>query len=316
LTESQTRRGLALEHALSPIAGFLADDRVVEVMCNADGAVWIDRLGDGLLSTSVVMRPAAVDQMLRLVASNMGLELNASAAELSAKLPPPWSARLHANIPPLVEAPVFTLRKPATLVFSLDDYVAGGILTGAQADALRAAVQGHTNILIGGGTGSGKTTFANALLQVVSQSRDRVHIVEDTPELQCAAPNKVQVLVQPPAHSWRHAIMGAMRFRPDRIIVGEVRDGAALDLLKAWNTGHPGGLATIHANDTRAMLERLCQLIEEVVHPAPRALVAQTIQVCAHICRDPTRPGGRRLSGLDRVVGLAPDGTWALERIA
>jgi type IV secretion system protein VirB11 len=179
-----------------------------------------------------------------------------------------------------------------------------------------AAVERHDNILIGGGTGSGKTTFANALLKVIAEaSSDRVHIIEDTPELQCAAPNKVQVLVQPKVHTWRDAIMAAMRLRPDRILVGEVRDGSALELLKAWNTGHPGGLATIHANDTAGMLDRLCQLIEEVVYPAPRPLVAQTIQVCAHIARDRSGPAGRRLSGLDRVCGVGPDGRWKLEPI-
>ncbi len=124
------------------------------------------------------------------------------------------------------------------------------------------------------------------------------------------------MLVQPKVHTWRDAIMAAMRFRPDRILVGEVRDGSALELLKAWNTGHPGGLATIHANDTAGMLDRLCQLIEEVVYPAPRQLVAQTIQVCAHIARDRSRPAGRRLSGLDRVRGVGPDGRWKLEPIS
>jgi type IV secretion system protein VirB11 len=236
---------------------------------------------------------------------------------LSAKLPPPWSARLQASIPPIVDAPVFALRKPARVVFSLDDYVQRQILSPGQRDALVSAVHAHDNILIGGGTGSGKTTFANALLKVIAEeTTDRVHIVEDTPELQCAAPNKVQVLVQPNVHTWRDAVMAAMRFRPDRILVGEVRDGSALELLKAWNTGHPGGIATIHANDTRAMLDRICQLIEEVVFPAPRALVAQTIQVCAHIRRDKTHPAGRRLSGLDRVRAIRPDGSWHLERIA
>jgi P-type conjugative transfer ATPase TrbB len=316
-TESQTRRTSALESALAPIAALLDDARVVEVMGNADGVVWVDRLGEGLSRTAVRVAPSDVERMLRLVAAEMLVELNAQSPSLSAKLPPPWRARLQGAIPPIVDAPVFALRKPATLVFSLDDYVERRIVTPAQRDALTGAVHARDNILIGGGTGSGKTTFANALLRVVAEdTTDRVHIIEDTPELQCAAPNKLQVLVQPGVHTWRDAIMAAMRFRPDRILVGEVRDGSALELLKAWNTGHPGGVATIHANDTRAMLDRLCQLIEEVVHPAPRALVAQTVQVCVHICRDKSHPAGRRLSGLDRVCGLGPDGGWHLERIA
>jgi type IV secretion system protein VirB11 len=260
--------------------------------------------------------PSDVERLLRLVAAEMLLELNAQIPSLSAKLPAPWSARLQGWIPPIVDAPVFALRKPASLIFSLDDYVKRRIVTEAQRDELVQAVHAKQNVLIGGGTGSGKTTFANALLRVVAEgTTDRVLIIEDTPELQCAAPNKVQVLVQPGVHTWRDAVMAAMRFRPDRIIVGEVRDGSALELLKAWNTGHPGGLATIHANDTRAMLDRLCQLIEEVVHPAPRALVAQTVGVCVHISRDPSAPAGRRLSGLDRVCGIAPDGSFKLEAL-
>jgi type IV secretion system protein TrbB len=316
-SESQVRRSDALESALFPLAALLADERVIEIMGNPDGRIWVDRLGEDLAPSDVRMSPTEVERFLRLVASETLVELNAQHPSLSAKLPPPWGARLQAAIPPIVDAPAFALRKPARLVFSLDDYVAGGIVTPAQRHALASAVHARDNILVGGGTGSGKTTFANALLKVIAEdTSDRVHIVEDTPELQCSAPNKLQVLIQPGVHGWRDAIAAAMRFRPDRILVGEVRDGAALELLKAWNTGHPGGIATIHANDTAAMLDRLCQLIEEVVHPAPRALVAQTVQVCVHIARDKSHPSGRRLSGLDRVSGLGPDGRWRLERIA
>jgi len=214
-----------------------------------------------------------------------------------------------------VDAPVFALRKPPRIIFSLPDYLRAGILTTDQSRALVGAIHRHENILIGGSTGSGKTTFANALLRVVADAgeAERLYIIEDTPELQCSAPNKLQILVQSGALTWRDAVMAAMRVRPDRIIVGEIRDGSALELLKAWNTGHPGGLATIHANDTRGTLDRFCQLLEEVVYPAPRALVAQTIHLCVHITRDPEHPAGRRVSGVDRVVGLAPDGGWLLE---
>src|SRR5580658_30303 len=317
LSESQARRASALRSALGPLTAWLDDPRVVEVMLNADGVIWVDKLGQGMLRTPAVMLAPDAERMLRLVASEVLVELNAQSPSLSAKLPAPWGARLQAAIPPIVDAPVFALRKPARVVFSLEDYVARGILSAQQRAALADAVRAHDNILIGGGTGSGKTTFANALVKVIAEdTTDRVHIVEDTPELQCAAPNRLQVLVQPGVHSWRDAIMAAMRFRPDRILVGEVRDGSALELLKAWNTGHPGGLATIHANDTRAMLDRLCQLIEEIVYPAPRALVAQTIQLCVHIQRDKSHPAGRRVSGIDRVHALGERGAWTLERIA
>ena len=120
-----------------------------------------------------------------------------------------------------------------------------------------------------GGTGSGKTTFANALLKELASGPDRIYLVEDNAELQCTAANRVQVLVQPPIYTWNRAILDAMRFRPDRVIVGEVRDGSALEMLKAWNTGHPGGIATVHANDTAGMLDRICQLVEEIIPARP-----------------------------------------------
>ncbi len=306
LSESQARRASALKSALGPLTELLDDPRVVEVMLNADGVVWVERVGEGVVRTRITVCSADADRVLRPVASEVLVELNPQSPSLSAKLPQPWGARLQAAIPPIADAPVFALRKPARIVFSLDDYVSRGILTPRKRCALADAVRAHDNILIGGGTGSGKTTFANALVKVIAEdTTDRVHIVEDTPELQCEAPNRLQVLVQPGVHSWRDAIMAAMRFRPDRILVGEVRDGSALELLKAWNTGHPGGIATIHANDTRVMLVRLCQLIEEVVHPAPRALVAQSIQLCVHIQRDKAHPAGRRVSGIDRVGPLS-----------
>ncbi|MGH7294547.1 MAG: P-type conjugative transfer ATPase TrbB [Polyangiaceae bacterium] len=301
--------------ALDPLELLLCDPMVVEVLLNADGVVWVDRMGAGLQRTEVQMTAAQSDRMLRLIASEIGVELNSAHPSLSAKLPAPWGARLQASIPPIVDAPTFALRKPPPVVFALGDYVREGIVSEAQARAITAAVLRRDNILVGGGTGSGKTTFANALLQVVSETTDRLYIIEDTPELQCAAPNKVQVLVHPKVHTWRDAVMAAMRYRPDRIVVGEVRDGSALELLKAWNTGHPGGVATIHANDTSAMLDRFCQLVEELVYPAPRALVAQTINLCVHIQRDPSRKAGRRISGMEAVVGVSPDGRWLLEPV-
>jgi type IV secretion system protein VirB11 len=311
----RSRRALALATALDPLLVLLSDPSVVEILLNADGVVWADRVGTGLERTGVRMTAAQSDRMLRLIASEIGVELHSAQPSLSAKLPAPWGARLQASIPPIVDAPTFALRKPPPVVFSLASYVEAGVLTPAQKDAVTGAVLDRANILVGGGTGSGKTTFANALLQIVAETGDRLYLIEDTPELQCTAPNKVQVLVHPKVHPWRDAVMAAMRYRPDRIVVGEVRDGAALELLKAWNTGHPGGVATIHANDPAAMLDRFCQLVEELVYPAPRALVAQTIGVCVHLVRDRARKAGRRVSGVARVRGLDAAGRWDLESV-
>ena len=239
-SESQVRRYASLRTALAPIIKFLNDDAVVEIMLNADGRIWVEKAGVGMFPAEASMSPDDALRMLRLVATEMNTELSDRNPSLAGKLPL-WGARVQASIPPVVESPVFALRKPAKVVFTLDEYVSHGILTADQSLALKSAVRQRKNVLIGGGTGSGKTTLANALLGEISETGDRLYLVEDNPELQCRAPNKVQVLVQPPVYTWQRAIMDAMRFRPDRIIVGEVRDGSALEMLKAWNTGHPRG---------------------------------------------------------------------------
>ena len=228
ITESQARRRASLRTALAPIVQFLDDDAVLEIMLNADGRVWVEKAGAGMFETEATMSATDALRMLRLVATEMNTELSDRNPSLAGKLPI-WGARVQASIPPVVEAPVFALRKPPKVVFTLDDYVASGIISEKQCEILRNAVQWRENILIGGGTGSGKTTLANALLAEIAETSDRVYLVEDNPELQCLAPNKVQVLVQPPVYTWRRAIMDAMRFRPDRIIVGEVRDGRGLE---------------------------------------------------------------------------------------
>ena len=313
-TETQSRRHASLRTAVAPILPFLDDDGVVEIMLNADGRIWVEKVGVGMFDAKTTMSAEDALRMLRLVATEMNAELSDRNPSLAGKLPL-WGARVQASIAPIVDSPVFALRKPARMVFGLEDYLARGIITTDQDRTLREAVASRKNILVGGGTGTGKTTFVNTLLREVARSDDRVYLVEDNPELQCSAANKVQVLVQPPIYTWNRAIFDAMRFRPDRIIVGEVRGGAALEMLKAWNTGHPGGIATLHANDTSSMLDRLCQLIEEVVPVAPRLLVAQAIDLCVHMQRDHHHPAGRSLSGIDRIAGLDGAGRWVLEAV-
>lgn len=314
--EFERRHSDALRAALGPIIPFLDDDLVIEVILNADGAIWTERVGQGMLRTEASMTAADAFRMIQLVASGRNIEITDRHPSLAALLPI-WGARIQAMIPPIVEAPIFTIRKPAKAVFTLANYVERKILSHHQATFLREAVAKKLNILVGGSTGAGKTTLANAILdEIGTATQDRVYLVEDLRELQCSAANRVSLFVQPPIYTWQRAIMDAMRSRPDRIVVGEVRDGAAtLELVKAWNTGHPGGLATVHANDTGGMLDRVCQLIEEVTPAAPRPFVAQTINLCVHIQRDPRHPAGRSLSGIDRVLGLHSDGSWKLEAV-
>jgi type IV secretion system protein VirB11 len=213
----------------------------------------------------------------------------------------------------MVAAPSFAIRKPAVAVFTLDDYVAAGIMTASEAELLARAVADRRNILIAGGTSTGKTTLTNALLAAVAKTQDRVVLIEDTRELQCAAPNLVALRTKDGVASLSDLVRSALRLRPDRIPIGEVRGAEALDLLKAWGTGHPGGVGTIHAGTALGTLRRLEQLIQETVVTVPRALIAETINVVAVLVRDGT---GRRLSELVRVDGLTASGDYALSPLS
>lgn len=304
----------ALATVTRPIAQYLDDDRVIEILLNDDGAVWVDRAGQGMIRTETNLSPRDAELLLRYVATESDTTITRDKPAIAGTLPH-WDARVQGLIPPIVPSPTFAIRKPSALVFSLDDYVSKGVITEPQKQALARAVIDRQNILVGGGTGTGKTTFANALLRVMAEgTNDRIFIAEDTRELRCASPNKIAVRTKRGHFEMRDAIFAALRLRPDRIIVGEIRDGTALDLLKAWNTGHDGGIATIHANDTAGMLTRMCQLVEEDRKHADKTVVAATINICVHLTLDLSAAAGRRLSGIDRVVGYDRHAErWLLE---
>ncbi len=233
----------------STILEALADKHVVEVMVNADGKIWIDKIGQGRIDTGSALDFAKRDTILKMVAHNTGEMITRDNPRLSAVLPD-TGERFQGLCPPIVSSPSFTIRKRPEVIFTLEDYINQGSLTKARADQLTKAVESKKNILVVGGTGSGKTTFVNALLALPAFTNERVVIIEDTPELQCSAADKMELLTKKtePKVTMRDLVMTTLRLRPDRIIVGEVRDGSALDMLKAWNTGHPGGIATTHAN--------------------------------------------------------------------
>ena len=296
-----------LRTALGPaIAGFLEDPAVVEVMLNPDGRLWIDRLSEGLADTGERLSAADGERIVRLVAHHVGAEVHAGAPRVSAELPESGE-RFEGLLPPVVSAPAFAIRKPAVAVFTLADYVASGIMSADQAQTLRMAVQSRANILVAGGTSTGKTTLTNALLAEVAKGADRVVIIEDTRELQCAAPNLVAMRTKEGVVTLSDLVRSSLRLRHDRIPIGEVRGAEALDLLKAWGTGHPGGIGTIHAGTAIGALRRLEQLIQEAVVTVPRALIAETIDLVAVLAG---RGSGRRLAQLARVEGLTADGDY------
>ena len=301
-----------LRTALGPaIAAFLEDPAIVEVMLNPDGRLWIDRLSTGLADTGERLSAADGERIVRLVAHHVGTEVHAGAPRVSAELPE-TGERFEGLLPPVVAAPAFAIRKPAVAVFTLDDYAAAGIMTSAQAAVLRRAVAERRNILVAGGTSTGKTTLTNALLAEVAKTADRVVLIEDTRELQCQAPNLVALRTKDGVVSLSDLVRSSLRLRPDRIPIGEVRGAEALDLLKAWGTGHPGGVGTIHAGSALGALRRMEQLIQEAVVTVPRALIAETIQFIAVLAG---RGSDRRLAELACVEGLGSDGDYALHSV-
>lgn len=301
-----------LRTAMGPvIATALDDPDVVEVMLNPDGSLWLDRLRTGRERTGVTLAPDDAERIIRLVAAHLRVEVHSGAPVLSAELPESGE-RFEGVLPPVTRAPAFAIRKRAAGVIPLARYVTDGVMTQAQADVLRAAVLDRKNILIAGGTSSGKTTLANALLQVMAETGDRVILLEDTIELQCLSDDHIALRTRRGAATLADLVRSVLRLRPDRIVVGEVRGGEALDLLKAWGTGHSGGIATIHAGSVAGALARLEQLILEVAVTVPRALIAEAVDLVVYI---DGRGTARRMREIGRLDGLQGDG-YRLEPVS
>ncbi|OJY70842.1 MAG: P-type conjugative transfer ATPase TrbB [Sphingobium sp. 66-54] len=299
--------------AFGPIvAAALRDDLVIEIMANPDGALRLDRLGEGRVETGTRLDPTQVERIIRLVASHARTEVHAASPIVSAELPPHGEGageRFEGILPPVATAPCFSIRKPAARIYTLADYVRDGILAAEAAQLLARAVVDRKTILVAGGTSSGKTTLANALLAELAHLDERVILIEDTRELQCAASDVVALRTRAGSVSMADLVRSTLRLRPDRIIVGEVRGPEALDMLKAWNTGHPGGIATVHANSARAALYRLEQLVQESVVTVPQRLIAEAIDMIVFIAG---RGLARRIETIARVAGLDPDGGYAV----
>lgn len=310
---SADRRRAMLRTAMGPgIAAALADPRVLEVMVNPDGSLRLDLLGEGRVDTEVRIEPAQVERIIRLVASHARTEVHAGSPIVSAELPPHGDGageRFEGVLPPVSLGPCFSIRKPAGRVYTLLDYVNDGVMAADAARLLSLAVVERRNILVVGGTSSGKTTLANALLAEMATRDERVILIEDTRELQCAAPDTVALRTRAGVVSMADLVRSTLRLRPDRIIVGEVRGAEALDMLKAWNTGHPGGIATVHANSAAAALYRIEQLVQESVVTVPRRLIAEAIDLIVFIAG---RGLSRRVKTIARVAGLDPDGSYAV----
>ncbi len=279
----------------------LDDPEVTEVIANPDGALWIESQTQGMRDTGTRLGPMQVENLIGTVATMLGTVVHASAPIVEGELPLDGH-RFEGILPPVSTAPTFVIRKRPERIYTLDDYVAAQILAPWQVAALRRSLRARHNLVIAGGTTSGKTTLANALIHemvALGDETERFVILEDTRELRCAARNAVQLHTGDVADLTRLTRV-TMRLRPDRIIVGEVRGAEALALLKAWNTGHPGGLTTVHANSAQAALMRLDTLIQEAGVPPQPHLVAEAVDLVAFMART---SAGRRVRDLAEVTG-------------
>jgi P-type conjugative transfer ATPase TrbB len=284
------------------VCAVFEDPAAVEIMLNDDGRVLVDRHGQGITELTR-MSPAKATNFLGLMASWRDTVVDRGHPIVEGAMPDEFRrSRFAGCIPPLTPMPTFSIRLPASVVYTLEDYVRAGILAPEQCGQLVGALDARKNILVSGGTRSGKTTLLNALsgrVADVSGLDQRIVIIEDTREIVCNAPNTVQMLTDPDANiDMTRLLKLTLRYRPDRIFVGEVRDGAALALLKAWNTGHPGGLATLHANNPNAALIRLDQLCQEAGVPSQMPLIREAVDVVVQIRHDPAHPAGRVISDI------------------
>ncbi|MEZ5999431.1 P-type conjugative transfer ATPase TrbB [Hyphomonas sp.] len=303
--ETDNRRSAMLRTAFCPVIRDALDAAdTIEIMANPDGSVWIERHRIGLERSLHTLSSADRERVIRLVASGAGEATNRASPIVSAELPGSGE-RFEGLLPPVSTAPCFSIRKPSRIPSSLETYVGRDALSPALALALRAAIDARQNILIAGGTSSGKTTFANALLAEPALAQERIVILEDTRELDCAAPNAVRLRTQQGKVSLQQLVRSTLRLRPDRIIVGEVRGPEALDLLKAWNTGHPGGITTLHANSAQGALRRLEQLTLEATRQIPFDLIVEAIDVVVFMSR---ANGERRVDEAVRLTGFDGEG--------
>ena len=314
--EFRERIAAKIKHEAKKIQPFLDDGSVVEIMLNEDKIIRIVRLEYGKIKTGVTFDRDEAMLLIGSIARYNDTSVNEQAPLLKASMPD--VQRVQAIIEPVVSAPIFSIRCNRASSFRLDDYLVTGRMTNEMAKILRAALQGRKNILVSGGTGSGKTTLTTALLQELSAVApdDRVVVMEDTSEISLSLDDVIYLKTTEVA-SMCKLLEASLRLFPTRIIVGEIRGKEALDLLKAWNTGHPGGVCTLHANSAQSALSRFESLILEAQNlsiPFIRSLVSDAVDVIVHIQRDKKR--GPIVSQIVGVNGMTIDGQYKLEELA
>ncbi len=292
------------------IVKLMRRDDINEIYVNADGYVWYDSHVDGKIKTNIYLPPEKTRTIIEVVAGQLRKIVNENYPSISAEIAG-YGSRFQGELPPIVRNPEFNIRKKAIKIFTLDDYVTNGTLSQKYKDFLVESITKRKNILVVGGTGTGKTTFLNATLDSIAKLTPwhRIISLEDTPELQCDAKDYSAMYTQQdlgdtthPAYDMTRLLADCMRRSPDRIVVGEVRDGAAYAMLKAWNTGHEGGCCTVHANSAEQGLDRIESLCyENRTAPANvKRLIGEAIDVVVSIVY--TRVNGKKGRIVDDII--------------
>src|SRR5215469_15422908 len=333
--EQSARYSDKLKRELGPaVMSWLQDSATEDIVLNPDSSLWAKRTREDFVQIGQ-MKPSQAQSAFGTIAAMRGTVINHDQPILETELPMDGS-RFEAIVPPIVRRPVFAIRQRPRVVFTLDDYEAAEILTDRSdrrnrrrhkteflqqvrgkkhGDVIRWAIAERKNILVAGSTGSGKTTLVNAILQWLTQvsPQDRVVLIEDTPELQCAVQNSVSMLAAGNV-SMLDCLRACMRLKPTRIVVGEVRGGEALTMLKAWNTGHPGGAATVHANDALSGLVRLESLAAEATAAPQQNLIAEAVNLVVFVDEETGISAGRKVREVAVVIGYE-DNQYQLEYV-
>ncbi len=293
-----------------PLEVLLSDEAVTDIMVNGFDQVYVERGGKLVLSDVVFRDNRHVMQIASRIVSGVGRRVDESSPLCDARLPD--GSRVNIIIPPLaIDGPTISIRKFSKKKITLDVMQRQGNISPEMATVLKIAARSRLNILVSGGTGSGKTTLLNALSRMIDGS-ERIVTIEDAAELQLQQPHVVRLETRPPnlegdgEITQRELVKNALRMRPDRIILGEIRAGEALDMLQAMNTGHDGSLGTIHANRPREALTRLENMVAmsgvKLPNEAVRAQIAGAVDLIVQISR--MRDGKRRITHVTEVVGM------------
>jgi type IV secretion system protein VirB11 len=268
---------------LKPVIPFFETKTVTNVYVYGDGRVQVDDFQTGIFDSGLFLTPAERMRIINSLASVSETPIDKWERPTLESIIPKYDIRTTAIIPPWVESPEITFRRPADKVFTLEEYLRGGRVTQELFDKIVSHIEKRSNIIISGSTGSGKTTFTNACIEKMREFTpdDRFYIIEDTPELQCKSKNKTQLYIR--KEQAVSAIQTALRWTPKRIIFGELRSGdVAVELLEAWNTGHPGNITTVHADSAASTVTRIEGLLrQKITGTLPN--IGDAVQMVVHL---------------------------------